>query len=122
MVELRVTDTPFGSLTTNGGSLAQALGLGTHTITYIATDGCGNVGFDEMTITVEDQIAPIAICDENTTVSLDNNGFASIDAITFDDGSTDNCSEDLTLEVRKVFNTCDPTNNAFGPSVSFCCL
>ena len=115
-----VTDTPFGSLVSNGGSLSQALDLGTHTITYIATDGCGNVGFDVMTITVEDQIAPIAICDENTTVSLDNNGFGSIAAITFDDGSYDNCS-DVTFEVRKVFNSCDPTNNAFGSSVSFCC-
>jgi hypothetical protein len=115
-----ITDTPFGSLVSNGGALTQGLELGTYTITYIATDACGNVGFDVMTVTVEDLIAPIAICDENTTVSLDNNGFASIDAITFDDGSTDNCS-DVTFDVRKVFDACDPTNTAFGSSVSFCC-
>ncbi|MFK8006772.1 MAG: HYR domain-containing protein [Saprospiraceae bacterium] len=115
-----VTDTPFGSLTTNGGPLGQSLGLGDHTITYIATDGCGNVGFDEMIVTVQDQVAPIAICDEHTSVAIGTDGTASVDAITFDDGSFDNCS-DVTFSVRKTFNACNPSNNSFGPSVSFCC-
>jgi hypothetical protein len=113
-------ETSYGFIYSNGGLMDELYGLGDHTVTYYATDACGNISSCEYTFTVQDLTAPISICDENTTVALDNSGSATVAAITFDDGSFDNCSE-VTFEVRKVINSCDPTNTAFGSSVSFCC-
>ena len=113
-------ETSYGFIYSNGGLMDELYGLGDHTVTYYATDACGNISSCEYTFTVQDLTAPIAICDENTVAALDETGSATVDAITFDDGSYDNCSN-ITLDVRKVVNSCDPTNTAFGPSVTFCC-
>jgi hypothetical protein len=37
----------------SGGSFAAALSVGTHTVTAAATDGAGNVGLEELAVTVE---------------------------------------------------------------------
>ena len=86
-----VTFSASASAGTISGGLLTGLPVGTHTITYTGTDACGNESTCEQKITVEDNVAPIAICDEHTIVSLGSDGTASIGAITFDDGSTDNC-------------------------------
>src|SRR5690606_28929105 len=50
------------------------------------------------TVTVEDNIAPIAQCIAPITIQLDANGEASIDVTDIDDGSFDNCDIDtMTL-------------------------
>jgi subtilisin-like proprotein convertase family protein len=104
------------------GTIISDLPIGTHTVTYTATDGCGNEGERTLTIIVEDQIAPIAICDEFTIVGIGSDGNASVDAITFDDGSTDNC-EIVEMLVRRMDNPNCPGFDAtpFGPSVPFTC-
>ncbi len=85
-----VTTTPDGDLAGNGG-VVYGLPLGETIITYTATDRCGNSSTCSLTVTVTDDISPVAICDEHTTVSLGSAGSATVCASTFDDGSYDNC-------------------------------
>lgn len=69
-----------------------------------------------------DIIAPTAICDEYTIVGIGQNGTATVQAITFDDGSTDNVGIVL-MEVRRMDNPACPgfDGTDFGPTVPFFC-
>ena len=114
-------ETPNGNIYTNGGLIPGSYGLGNHTVTFVATDACGNISSCDYTFTVEDTAPPIAVCDQHTVASIGSDGIAVIDALTFDDGSYDNCS-DLTIDVRKLNDSCgNGSNLSFGNSVSFCC-
>ena len=108
-----------GNISNNGISLTD-LPLGITTITLTATDGCDNSASCALTITVQDQITPTAICDELTQVAVENNGEAIVFAPTFDDGSNDNCGIDH-FEVRRMESPCIPAGTSFGPSVTFTC-
>jgi len=46
------------------------LPIGTHTVTYIAEDDCGNTSSCTFRLTVRDYIPPISVCDETTTVGI----------------------------------------------------
>jgi hypothetical protein len=98
------------------------LGTGAHTVTWTATDDCGNESACDFTITTEDQIAPIAICDEHTILGIGSDGTGSIDAITFDDGSYDNCGI-VEMTARRMDNPACPgfDGTDFLPSVPFFC-
>jgi hypothetical protein len=61
-------------------------------------DGSGNTHSTTSTVTVEDNIDPVAVA-QNITVSLDANGTASITTADVDNGSSDNCSYTLALDV-----------------------
>jgi hypothetical protein len=113
--------TPIGEAI--GGVIpAPGLPLGNHTITITATDNCGNFTSKNFTLTVVDNIAPVAVCDEITDVNLSSDGIAEVFATTFDDGSHDNCCVDK-FEVRRMTDPCDDGHNdlVFGSSVKFCC-
>ena len=100
---------------------APGLAIGTHTITYVATDGCGNSRNEEAIITVVDDVSPTTVCDEITQVSIGANGVATVLAATFDDGSNDNCGI-ASMAVRRMTDACSIAGNTtFGPSVDFCC-
>jgi HYR domain-containing protein len=101
---------------------APGLPLGVHTVNIWAADNCGNTSQTQITVTVVDDVAPVAVCDEITNVNLSSDGVAEVFAETFDDGSYDNCCFDH-FEVRKMTDNCDDgvDNTVFGPSVSFCC-
>ena len=95
------TIVPFGSF-----YRVDDLPLGTHTITWTAEDACGNSSTCFYTITVEDDIPPVPLCDEHTIVSLTNDdllnqGLTKIPATVFDDGSYDNCGE-VTFLARRM--------------------
>ncbi len=62
--------------------------VGANTVNLTVTDVNGNSSSCSATVTVEDNVAPIAIC-QNTTVQLDANGIASITAADIDNGSND---------------------------------
>ncbi|MFQ5445680.1 MAG: HYR domain-containing protein, partial [Saprospiraceae bacterium] len=98
------------------------LPLGVHTVSIWAADNCGNTSQTEITVTVVDDIAPVAVCDEITDVNLSSDGVAEVFAETFDDGSYDNCCFDH-FEVAKMTDNCDDgvDDTIFGPSVTFCC-
>ncbi len=63
---------------------------GVTTITYTAKDALNNVSTCSFTVTVIDNVLPVAIT-KNITVSLDTNGQATLLPSQINDGSTDNC-------------------------------
>ncbi|MEZ4960186.1 MAG: MopE-related protein [Saprospiraceae bacterium] len=85
---------PSLSLDINTFSCAN---LGGNSVTLTATDLNGNMATCTATVTVEDDIAPTAVC-QNTTVQLDGNGIATLAPSQVDGGSTDNCSVSLSLD------------------------
>ncbi|MEM1320753.1 MAG: HYR domain-containing protein [Bacteroidota bacterium] len=87
--------------------------LGTHTVTYTATDACGNSSDCTMQVTVIDDVAPVTVCDIQTQVDLTTQGYAEVFALTFDDGSHDNCT------LGEMVVSLDGIN--YGPSVRFGC-
>lgn len=64
--------------------------LGINTVTITAIDAEDKVSTQEVTITVVDNINPVAIS-QNITVQLDASGQASITPSQIENGSTDNC-------------------------------
>ncbi|EDM43297.1 hyalin repeat protein [unidentified eubacterium SCB49] len=79
--------------------------LGENTVTLTVTDVNGNSEFCEAIVTVVDDIAPTAIC-QNFTVSVDNEGNATILPTDIDNNSFDNCGI-ATLELDITTFTCD---------------
>ena len=117
--------TEVGEATVGAGGLANVpnpgLPIGTHDVTYVAIDQCGNTS--ELTITIEvlDDLGPTAVCDEITQVAIGADGIATVLANTFDDGSNDNCGIDR-FEVRRMTDACAIAGNTqFGENVKFCC-
>src|SRR6056297_2468649 len=98
------------------------LPVGTHTLTYTADDGCGNLATCEQTLIVQDAVPPVAVCDQNTKVTLGADGTARVFWPTFEDGSYDNCEIDR-IEVRRMNREfdCEPTTFFFKEFVEFCC-
>src|SRR5213078_3367064 len=64
--------------------------VGANTVVLTVTDNNGNSSTCSSTVTVEDHIAPIALC-KSITVQLDASGNASITAAQIDNGSSDAC-------------------------------
>ncbi|MEE9438801.1 MAG: T9SS type A sorting domain-containing protein, partial [Saprospiraceae bacterium] len=96
------------------------LPIDTHTLYVQAYDGCHNISNDTFVVILQDDTAPVTICLAQTTVSLNNNGIATIPALKFDDGSYDACSN-VTFSVRRMTSTCDTASLISGSSVIFCC-
>jgi hypothetical protein len=65
--------------------------VGANTVTLTVTDVNGNVSSCNATVTVQDNVAPTAIC-QNVTVQLNAAGTASVTAAQVNNGSTDNCA------------------------------
>lgn len=65
--------------------------IGANTVTVTATDGSGNSDNCIATVTVEDNMAPIANC-QDISVQLDASGLYIVNAQDIDLGSTDNCA------------------------------
>lgn len=76
--------------------------LGTHVVTYTATDDCGNSSTCTMEVTVEDQIIPVAVCNPITVALVTDTAKAF--AVSFDSGSSDNCAID-SFSVRRMEDT-----------------
>lgn len=103
----------------NGNISISNLPIGRHAITYYVEDQCGNVGSCTSTITVEDHIAPVAVCDVNTQISLDQTGRAVLHAATVDDGSYDNCGVER-IDIRRASSSAC-WDALFRDSIEFCC-
>jgi gliding motility-associated-like protein len=75
--------------------------IGPNNVTLIVTDGANNQSLCIAVVTVLDNIAPAAIC-QSITVSLDNNGVATITGVMIGGLSTDNCGGGgLTLSLNQ---------------------
>jgi len=106
--------------------------LGTHTISYMAIDKCGNTAVCTSTVEVFDTTPPVAICTGPGNITLTNEGTAYASAKAFDSGSRDNCGLPVYYKVRrKDTNSCSGANGDdstapgyqewFDDYVSFCC-
>src|SRR5690606_4988116 len=85
----------------NGGASDQTFdctSVGTQTVTLTVTDANGNSSTCDASVTIEDNVAPTAIC-QDITVQLDANGEVVITAADIDNGSFDNCGS-VTLTVN----------------------
>ncbi len=88
----------------------EILNIGEHTITWTAIDGSGNEKIASQIITVEDTIDPVVVT-QNISITLDNNGQASILATAIDNGSTDNCGIDSLILDKEDFTAVDTGDN-----------
>jgi len=91
--------------------------VGVHTITYTATDQCGNSSECTSKVAVIDNIQPVAICRNELHIALTNDGFAEVNAAVFDGGSRDNCG----VVKWEVARTSAARNNMFADSIRFTC-
>lgn len=78
--------------------------VGLNTVTLTATDTSMNAISQTAIVTVEDNLSPIVIT-QDITVELDINGSIAITPAQIDNGSSDNCSMTMALDVAS-FN-CD---------------
>ena len=78
--------------------------VGANTVTLTVTDVHGNISTCTSTVTVEDNVTPVAVC-QDVTVFLDGAGTATIVAADIDGGSTDNCST-ISLSASQTAFTC----------------
>ncbi|WP_189342883.1 HYR domain-containing protein [Ulvibacter litoralis] len=93
--------------------------VGVNVVTLTVTDVNGNISTCTTNVTVEDNIAPTALCMLPFTVQLDGTGNASITPADLDNGSSSNCGP-VTLAIGAyVFNgqttTASPTDMYFPP-------
>jgi hypothetical protein len=66
--------------------------LGSNLVTLTVEDASGNTSSETATVTVVDNINPVANVNTLTTLSLDANGQATLSGSDVDNGSSDNCS------------------------------
>ena len=99
----------------------------TYTFRYVVSDECDNSSNCDFDVQVVDNAEPIAVCDQFTVVSLDEDGWGRIFGPSLDDGSFDQCGGPVTLSVRRLSTPCagipdyDRDDLTFGPYVQFCC-
>ena len=85
--------------------------LGTVNVTVTITDKNGNTAQCVAVITIEDNIAPEALCVAGPiTLPLDANGDATLLVLDVDNGSNDNCSFTSSLS-QSIFNCSDVGSN-----------
>ena len=102
---------------------------------YILTDACSNVGTSSAfnpidstssafnPIDIKDDITPVAVCDDEVVITLNDDGVAFATIYSFDDGSVDNCGI-VKREIRRLSTDCPNDNGespTFGSLVMFCC-
>nr|MDQ3017275.1 HYR domain-containing protein [Bacteroidota bacterium] len=80
--------------------------IGENIVILTVTDSTGNTSTCTATVTVEDNLPPIAIC-QNITVSIGAGGTVIISGIDVDGGSSDNCDDDVSLSVTPNSFDCD---------------
>src|SRR5207249_1067013 len=86
------TDNCPGSSTVQTGGLASGslFPVGVTTNTFVVTDAAGNTAACSFTVTIVDQMAPVAVC-QDLTIQLDNTGQATITPAQINNGSSDAC-------------------------------
>lgn len=93
-----------------GTAVVALFPVGTTIITYTFTDSEGNAAIRTVSVTVEDNENPVAVC-QNIVVQLDANGNASITPGMIDNGSDDNCGIATMSVAPNTFDCMDVGNN-----------
>ncbi len=91
---------------TNGTSgMGDASGtypLGTTTITFTATDECGNTAMCDVVVEVIDDVGPALTCDDDVCIVLDDDGEVTVPASTFVISAVDNCGTVVSTQAMIV--------------------
>ena len=91
--------------------------VGANVVTLTVTNNSANTATCSATITVEDNVAPEALC-QNITVQLDDTGNASITANAVDNGSNDACGIASLVLSQTSFSCADIGANNVSLSVT----
>lgn len=112
---------PGGILHNSNGGYIKLL-PGINKVVYVASDSCYNSDSCEVYVTVYDKTPPVAVCQQNTVVTLTRDDIVAVPASVFDDGSYDDCHIDSLL-ARRMDNgdACNIRDTFFRPYVEFCC-
>ncbi len=102
----------------NSGTTNTSIPAGNYTIVYRATDGCGNFSTATRPLQVRDLTQPVAICRQNTSISLTTADTSHVLANVFDEGSFDNCCLSNVFQVRRMAGETDAD---FKPFINFTC-
>jgi hypothetical protein len=92
------------TMTINNASFTCANVGSNNTVMLTVTDVNGNVSFDTATVTVEDNVHPVAVA-QNVTVQLDALGNGSTTAALVNNGSSDACGV-ATMTINNASFTC----------------
>ncbi|OWY24852.1 hypothetical protein C7N43_15525, partial [Sphingobacteriales bacterium UPWRP_1] len=84
--------------------------VGGNTVTLTATDVNGNTATCSATVTVQDNIAPLAVC-QPVTVQLNSGGTATVTGTQVNNGSSDNCAIQSLGVVPNSFTCANVGNN-----------
>jgi len=116
-VAIEASDIDFGSSDACGiaslevaPSTFDCANVGSNSVTLTVTDVHGNVSSVDAIVTVEDNIAPVALA-QNITIQLDDTGNASITADQIDAGSSDACGI-ATLGLTNYDFDCSNVNSS----------
>ena len=91
--------------------------VGDNNVVLTVTDVNGNSSTCDAVVTVEDNIAPNAVC-QNITVELDENGTVTITASQINNGSSDNCGIDTISISQTNFGCAEIGDNTVTLSVT----
>ncbi len=98
-------NSPFAQ--SNNGAATGTYPKGTHTVTYTATDGCGNTSSCTTQLSVVDAQAPSPVCNNGVAVTIQQNGSVTLTPAMINNGSNDNCSPTQSLILQVSPNTFD---------------
>jgi hypothetical protein len=97
------TDNCGASALTYSLSQSTFTSIGSYTVTVTVTDASGNSSTCSTTVTVIDNLPPVALC-QPATIYLDAQGNASITAADIDNGSNDNGGSVTLVASQTAFN------------------
>lgn len=103
-----VTISHNSAYATSGPNASGQYPVGTHNVTFTATDGCGNAALYTLKITVQDLTPPSALCFSGLSVNLTQGGVTTLQPALLNAGSTDNCTaaNALAFAVEPAFFSC----------------
>ena len=100
------------------GDTLRNLNIGKYRLETKVADECGNTTISTSYVTILDVVPPVAVCDLDTKVDLINDGTATVNASTFDDGSVDACGVDIErFEVKRM----GAPDSDFAKTIKFSC-
>ncbi len=86
----------------DGGNLSAIFTVGTHVVTFTATDVSGNTQTHTVTVVVKDGTPPTAVCINGVSAALQPSGTVVVTTAQFNNNSYDNCSVGLDLKIQRL--------------------
>lgn len=109
---LNAAGTPIQSGSLNGGQTSTVLPAGNYQVKYSVADNSGVIGSAMYNLTVRDTVRPIAKCKDVFINTFPTGKVDTLTAAVINNGSTDNCSANLTYTLsRSMFSCLDIPQN-----------